>query len=414
MPRGHACALWNHTRSAASTPHRPCPPAVHPTCRSWTVRAQSPWCPRDCGSLQGAAASPAPAPLPHPTGAWDKRPWDTAGLMATGRSPPLQAPQHYNYRAEVRKLIPHLQVLDEVPATHTGLPASRRLNQDWLMVKEAIKEGRVLGGLLPGLGKAHLPSLQLPPVSPRRGLQPRPPKGRALKRQVPCPMPPGDGQPHIRHLPALTPCPQSLHPCPEARMPPHEQRLGRATPPTRRGRGGRNLPPIAPGFGAQMSAGGVPDLWTESWGLLSWPAGMALGDLILTLGQIICTETPFGDSASSYPCLRPSPGLPGPGPSPRWSLGAPCPKACSPRTRPQKTSPAPSPTVTDPPRHEAPPPAPPPQARPSHTFFCRCRPSPVWKPQQRPAAAAAPVPGTPRPAPGPAPSSPIQPQATAP
>nr|KAF6466209.1 leucine rich repeat containing 56 [Rousettus aegyptiacus] len=66
-----------------------------------------------------------------------------------------EAPQHYNYRAEVRKLIPHLQVLDEVPATHTGLPASRRLNQDWLMVKEAIKEGRVLGGLLPGLDHLH-------------------------------------------------------------------------------------------------------------------------------------------------------------------------------------------------------------------------------------------------------------------
>ncbi|XP_024902060.1 leucine-rich repeat-containing protein 56 isoform X4 [Pteropus alecto] len=66
-----------------------------------------------------------------------------------------QAPQHYNYRAEVRKLIPHLQVLDEVPATHTGLPASRKLDQDWLMVKEAIKEGRVLGGLLPGLDHPH-------------------------------------------------------------------------------------------------------------------------------------------------------------------------------------------------------------------------------------------------------------------
>ncbi|XP_015444390.1 leucine-rich repeat-containing protein 56 isoform X6 [Pteropus alecto] len=69
--------------------------------------------------------------------------------------PRNEAPQHYNYRAEVRKLIPHLQVLDEVPATHTGLPASRKLDQDWLMVKEAIKEGRVLGGLLPGLDHPH-------------------------------------------------------------------------------------------------------------------------------------------------------------------------------------------------------------------------------------------------------------------
>lgn len=69
--------------------------------------------------------------------------------------PRNEVPQHYNYRAEVRKLIPHLQVLDEVPTTHTGLPASRKLDQDWLMVKEAIKEGRVLGGLLPGLDHPH-------------------------------------------------------------------------------------------------------------------------------------------------------------------------------------------------------------------------------------------------------------------
>ncbi|XP_034500900.1 leucine-rich repeat-containing protein 56 isoform X4 [Ailuropoda melanoleuca] len=67
----------------------------------------------------------------------------------------LKVPQGYNYRAEVRKLIPQLQVLDEVPATHTGLPASRKLDQDWLMVKEAIKEGSVLDGLLPGLGHPH-------------------------------------------------------------------------------------------------------------------------------------------------------------------------------------------------------------------------------------------------------------------
>lgn len=77
-------------------------------------------------------------------------------------------PRGYNYRAEVRKLIPQLQVLDEVPATHTGLPASRKLDQDWLMVKEAIKEGSVLDGLLPGLGMAatHQPSSKGCPTQP--------------------------------------------------------------------------------------------------------------------------------------------------------------------------------------------------------------------------------------------------------
>ncbi|XP_036895125.1 leucine-rich repeat-containing protein 56 isoform X2 [Sturnira hondurensis] len=48
-----------------------------------------------------------------------------------------------------------LQVLDERPATHTGLPASRKLDQDWLMVKEAIKEGGVLDSLRPRLDGPH-------------------------------------------------------------------------------------------------------------------------------------------------------------------------------------------------------------------------------------------------------------------
>lgn len=102
----------------------------------------------------------------------------------------------------MRKLIPHLQVLDEVPTTHTGLPASRKLDQDWLMVKEAIKEGRVLGGLLPGLGKAQSPSLQLPPMSPRRELQPRPRKGRALNPQASAPcLPEMDGHVYVTSQP---------------------------------------------------------------------------------------------------------------------------------------------------------------------------------------------------------------------
>ncbi|KAM5222772.1 leucine-rich repeat-containing protein 56 [Hipposideros larvatus] len=66
-----------------------------------------------------------------------------------------EVPQGYDYRVEVRRLIPQLQVLDELPATHTSLPASRKLDQDWLVVKTAIQEGRVLDGLLPTLDGPH-------------------------------------------------------------------------------------------------------------------------------------------------------------------------------------------------------------------------------------------------------------------
>ncbi|XP_014651313.1 PREDICTED: leucine-rich repeat-containing protein 56 isoform X1 [Ceratotherium simum simum] len=76
--------------------------------------------------------------------------------LRPGPGPTNKVPPGYNYRAEVTKLIPQLQILDEVPATHTGLPASWKLDQDWLMVKEAIKEGSVLDGLLPGLGAGRV------------------------------------------------------------------------------------------------------------------------------------------------------------------------------------------------------------------------------------------------------------------
>ncbi|XP_045677062.1 leucine-rich repeat-containing protein 56 isoform X1 [Phyllostomus hastatus] len=76
-------------------------------------------------------------------------------LVCLRPRPSDQAPQGYNYRAEVRKLIPQLQVLDERPAAHTGLPASRKLDQDWLMVKEAIKEGSILDSLRPRLDGPH-------------------------------------------------------------------------------------------------------------------------------------------------------------------------------------------------------------------------------------------------------------------
>nr|XP_055157248.1 leucine-rich repeat-containing protein 56 isoform X2 [Nyctereutes procyonoides] len=94
--------------------------------------------------------------------------------LRPGPSPSSKVPRGYNYRAEVRKLIPQLQVLDEVPAAHTGLPASQKLDQDWLMVKEAIKEAGVFDGLLPGLDHPHGANIQrlsselsLPDTQPR-------------------------------------------------------------------------------------------------------------------------------------------------------------------------------------------------------------------------------------------------------
>uniref|UniRef100_A0A8C8S1Q2 Leucine rich repeat containing 56 n=1 Tax=Pelusios castaneus TaxID=367368 RepID=A0A8C8S1Q2_9SAUR len=47
----------------------------------------------------------------------------------------------YNYRVEVKKLIPHLKYLDEIPAIQTTIPPSRKMNEDWLIVKESIKDG---------------------------------------------------------------------------------------------------------------------------------------------------------------------------------------------------------------------------------------------------------------------------------
>ncbi|KAG5196737.1 hypothetical protein JEQ12_011423 [Ovis aries] len=88
--------------------------------------------------------------------------------LRPGSGPAHQVPQGYNYRAEVRKLIPQLQVLDELPAAHTGLLASRKLDQDWLLVKEAIKEGCTLDSLLPRPDRTHCsPELCLPETQPR-------------------------------------------------------------------------------------------------------------------------------------------------------------------------------------------------------------------------------------------------------
>uniref|UniRef100_A0A667H6J4 Leucine rich repeat containing 56 n=1 Tax=Lynx canadensis TaxID=61383 RepID=A0A667H6J4_LYNCA len=96
-----------------------------------------------------------------------------------------QVPPGYNYRAEVRKLIPQLRVLDEVPATHTAVPAPRELRQDWLMVKEAIKEGSVSEGLFPGLDHPHgAPIRTLGSQLSLPETQPRAPRPRPLSLLV--------------------------------------------------------------------------------------------------------------------------------------------------------------------------------------------------------------------------------------
>ncbi|XP_070314061.1 leucine-rich repeat-containing protein 56 isoform X5 [Odocoileus virginianus] len=113
--------------------------------------------------------------------------------LRPGPGPTHQVPRGYNYRAEVRKLIPQLQVLDELPAAHTGLPASWKLDQDWLLVKEAIKEGCILDSLLPGTDRTHgSPMWSLSPELCLPETQPRAPRRWPLSLLVPgVPLPEG-------------------------------------------------------------------------------------------------------------------------------------------------------------------------------------------------------------------------------
>ncbi|XP_037371549.1 leucine-rich repeat-containing protein 56 [Talpa occidentalis] len=97
--------------------------------------------------------------------------------LRPGPVPHHEVTPDYNYRAEVRRLIPQLRVLDDVPVSHTGPPASPKLDQDWLTVTEAIKGGGVLEGRLPQPGRpreapvrSHDPEPPLP--------EPRPPAPR--------------------------------------------------------------------------------------------------------------------------------------------------------------------------------------------------------------------------------------------
>ncbi|XP_066108557.1 leucine-rich repeat-containing protein 56 isoform X2 [Saccopteryx bilineata] len=83
---------------------------------------------------------------------------------------------------------PSSKVLDEVPAAHTGLPASWKLDKDWLMVKEAIKEGSVLDGLPPRPDHPHGdPSWRFGPKLSLSLLAPKGPSPEGLLPKDPAP-----------------------------------------------------------------------------------------------------------------------------------------------------------------------------------------------------------------------------------
>ncbi|XP_007427327.2 leucine-rich repeat-containing protein 56 [Python bivittatus] len=65
-------------------------------------------------------------------------------LICLKPSPQSSEDPDYNYRAEVKKLIPHLKCLDEIPANQTVIPFPCKMNKDWLIVKESIKEGSLI------------------------------------------------------------------------------------------------------------------------------------------------------------------------------------------------------------------------------------------------------------------------------
>ncbi|XP_058858858.1 leucine-rich repeat-containing protein 56 isoform X1 [Acipenser ruthenus] len=46
----------------------------------------------------------------------------------------------YSYRAAVKELVPHLKYLDDIPADHSAAPRSNKLNEDWMIVKQSIKD----------------------------------------------------------------------------------------------------------------------------------------------------------------------------------------------------------------------------------------------------------------------------------
>uniref|UniRef100_A0A8C9BTL8 Leucine rich repeat containing 56 n=1 Tax=Phocoena sinus TaxID=42100 RepID=A0A8C9BTL8_PHOSS len=183
-----------------------------------------------------------------------------------GPGPAHQVPQGYNYRAEVRKLIPQLQVLDELPATHTHLPTSRKLDHDWLVVKEAIKEGSVLDSLLPGLGSPHgspvwrrSPELGSPETQrraprpwPRSLLVPGGPLPAGLLPQGPAPE---DDASSLTHEPSRT-LGYNLTPSPPKSLMPSDRGSSSwgSTDMQFRGRRLRALDSLGPGLGQGLAA----------------------------------------------------------------------------------------------------------------------------------------------------------------
>ncbi|KAG8438053.1 hypothetical protein GDO86_008656 [Hymenochirus boettgeri] len=61
--------------------------------------------------------------------------------ICTQPSPEANKSIDYNYRSEVRNLIPHLRFLDDAPAEQVNCASSCSPTHDWLMVKDYIKEG---------------------------------------------------------------------------------------------------------------------------------------------------------------------------------------------------------------------------------------------------------------------------------
>lgn len=79
----------------------------------------------------------------------------------------------YNYRAEVKKLIPHLKYLDRIPASQTTLLPSRKMHEDSLIIKESIKGGGLakdISWLDPYLGEVA----KQPECSPKPPMTSRP------------------------------------------------------------------------------------------------------------------------------------------------------------------------------------------------------------------------------------------------
>ncbi|XP_051885616.1 leucine-rich repeat-containing protein 56 [Pristis pectinata] len=83
-----------------------------------------------------------------------------------------------NYREAVKKLIPHLKYLDDVPVSESCTQSNRTVSKDWLIVKEAIKDGisaEDLENLGDVVGSSRLASRQHQnSSSPRPSTCPRP------------------------------------------------------------------------------------------------------------------------------------------------------------------------------------------------------------------------------------------------